>query len=445
MGGENSTLQNSTTFQNTPLKVFNKTATLSQSGGGSSANIDYSRLVFSNDLQALKGLTINQIYDRGYIKSINTTISFSFVYYGGTCFIRAITYYDNTYIDGTTTGRRDCATTNEHGSRVRESGSCSFSDSVKPIRTIRAWDERSKSVCDYYGVGEWSYSVNVTMEIDMRNFCKGKGNFGTQTCIDYCLEPNTQTDCYSAALEHCFEADSNGNIPMLDPNGQCQKYIINYLNDPENPPLGTLTNKLKKLCDDEGITPGNYLSEGANYLNLCACHFDDEVYATFYSDLQRKIPGLTLSNQKSTKCIFPGCGDIAKFRPEDIRGQGVCPSIQCIQGATINNTGSIEGGNISVNQSAECLNTVSGGGGGSGGGSGGGGDSGGGGITPKPECDNDSDCNSGEFCDDDGYCQPKVEGPNFLAIGIGVGVAILLLIILGVVAFLFLRKKKPET
>jgi len=456
MGNENSTFKSSTTFQNTPLKAFTPTATLSQSGGGSSANIDYSRLVFSNDLQALKGLTIKQIYDMGYIKSINTTIRWSFVYYGGTCFMRAITYYENTYVDGTTSGRGDCATTNEHGVAVRESGSCTITNNIKPITSIRAWDQRSKNVCAYYGVGEWNYTVNVTMEIDMRNYCKGV-NLESSTCINYCVEPNAKSDCYTSALEYCFTKKGN-SYPILDKNGQCQSIISSYVKSKDNTNIGNYTNKLRKFCKDEGITPENYLTEDA-YRDLCACHmdYDEPIYDLYYQSLLKQIPQLSLTDTGAKQCLFPYCNN-SKFRSEDMRGFGVCPSVKCIQSIKIDNQGTIIG-DINAQTNANCINDISrgtgsggdggsggggsggggsggggSGGGGSGGGSGGGGSggggSGGGEVTPIPD-------------DEDKTQQDS--GPNILAIGLGLGLLLLVILIIIGAVFLFGKKKTQPT
>jgi hypothetical protein len=70
----------------------------------------------------------------------------------------------------------------------------------------------------------------------------------------------------------------------------------------------------------------------------------------------QQIPNLNISGQGSKKCLFPYC-NVSPFKSGDMKGTSTCPAIQCIQGISIENNGTING-NINSQTNANCINDI---------------------------------------------------------------------------------------
>jgi len=204
------------------------------------------------------------------------------------------------------------------------------------------------------GMSNMNLFVTAQGSVDMSRFCVNS-NFDIPACLDYCNYPENTTTCFNNGLKYCFVEKSNGIVPILDNSSNCSNFFKFYLSDGDKA-SGQLDDKIKELCRIKQITPKNY-TEDIKYRELCACHFDDEIYNNYYDSLVDQIPGLAFSGQSSTKCLFPLC-NTSPFKSIEISGENNrCPQIQCIQGVSIENQGTIIG-NIRINNNAECINLI---------------------------------------------------------------------------------------
>ena len=437
-----------------PLSAFVNTITLSQNGSltgntcatgcrpSDSCNtykfiVDYSKAIYSNDFNGIKNLSVENLFNLGVIQSVTSTLQYHFSVCGGTCGTELNFNYSISYLDKDK--KQDSATCFVSGNMLGGAGnvgwpnSCEINNSgLSPISSVSASASDSGG-CENYGLGAVSYTFTTTIIVDMKKFCKGSA-FDDNVCINYCNYSENSTDCFNNALDYCFTKQNN-NYPILDSNGHCNTFISSYINGVNNVQLGNIDNKLKTLCSSEGITPQNYIAQ-SQYTDLCSCHLDDSIYTNYYNSLTKQIPALLYSGEGSTKCLFPQC-NVSKFKSSDMRGVSACPSIQCIQSASLNlsNNGTVNG-NVNISQDSQCVSYLNNSGGQTGSGS----------IAPpvSTKCSSDSDCSGGQVCNTSvGVCETK---SNTLLIGLSIGGAIFgLLFIIGIITLiLYGRKSKNQ-
>jgi hypothetical protein len=285
--------------------------------------------------------------------------------------------------------------------------------------------------CDY-GMKNIKIRMFAEIKINIKNFCALGSNFELPDCQTYCSFDDKDQDCIDIANDYCFKdrsIDGTGDgYGILDDNSFCPSFIKKYLRTKGNT---VLDKKIQDLCISNNINPENYDQSGNEKFNdLCACHFDDSVYTNYYNSLLQKVPNLNLSGQVSSYCIFPFC-NVSNYKPVSIAGTNVCPTLQCIQGITINNNGNING-DVTLNQSAQCINYLT---------------KGSSTSPPSPVtkiCVNDSDCDSNQECNPKTkVCQPKSSGISiWVWIVIGLGVLAIFFIIFFVVVIK--KNKKPN-
>jgi hypothetical protein len=134
-----------------------------------------------------------------------------------------------------------------------------------------------------------------------------------------------------------------------------------------------------------GVTPSNYkeVTTGAGkdpnldikIKQLCACHFDQEVYDNYYNQLIQLYP--QLANLATKQCLFPECTGVNLYKSYTMLNANVCPNISCINVSTLNNNGTISGG-VTIDQSNYCKSVFEG--------------------STGPQCTTNLDCPSNAKC-----------------------------------------------
>jgi hypothetical protein len=194
-----------------------------------------------------------------------------------------------------------------------------------------------------------NFFMRVTGTIDVGNFCLTNLT-NTTVCNRYCLSPYNE-NCLDSVLINCFKNQTA-------PDGSASKTIIlnetckNWIK--ENVSRGGSTQidqKMVQTCKDLSIDPTNY-TQSIDIQNTCSCYFDPSIYDNYYKSLITIIPEIQFAGLGSNKCLFPGC-PISPFKPVDILGDNKCPSVQCIQGVSLNNNGQIAG-NVNISLDAQC-------------------------------------------------------------------------------------------
>jgi hypothetical protein len=196
--------------------------------------------------------------------------------------------------------------------------------------------------------------------VDVRSFCEtpssnpSESNFFKPICNDFCINPYN-SNCLQAVQNNCFV--------QLDPgvalsegiftNETCKNWILENVKEGGSTQID---NKISALCFANEINPSNYRNN-LDTQNICSCHFDAQIYQNYYQSLVQKIPNLQFAGLGSSKCIFPGC-PISPYKSVDILGENKCPTVQCIQGVSLDIQGKV-GGNVSIAQEAECLQFTS--------------------------------------------------------------------------------------
>jgi hypothetical protein len=202
--------------------------------------------------------------------------------------------------------------------------------------------------CDN-GMDNITFYISGSGTIDMTKVCDKR--FFTSICNKYCTEPYNEK-CLNPVVNNCFNltTDEEGNnTKALFTNDTCKNWIVDNVRNGGN---AAIDDKINISCNELRINPLNYTND-PNIENICACHFDDTIYENYYQSILEKVPGLQFGGLSSAKCLFPGCPK-SQYKPIDILGQNQCPSVQCIQGGTLNNEGRITG-DISISQDSNCI------------------------------------------------------------------------------------------
>ncbi len=160
--------------------------------------------------------------------------------------------------------------------------------------------------------------VKIEININMSKYCQEK-NFDQPICVRYCenTTDNIGGKCYDNAINYCFTMNPNGKYPIMDEEGNCQKFLKNYITLPDSN-ISRLDEKLVKFCEDESIDASNYLIS-TEHTDLCSCHLKDEIYENYYTSLITQIPNLAISGQGNRRCIFPYC-NISPFKTNEMKG-----------------------------------------------------------------------------------------------------------------------------
>jgi hypothetical protein len=436
-----------------PLRAFQNTITLQQTGTFGNvgdndccwvndarncdqyrATIDYSKAVYPNDLRDLRNLSMRQLYNNGYIQSVQSQLKLTFTICGGTCGIQTQVRYQLTYVDDQSTPESSCFTSRSYTGAVREVNSCTINNNIKPIKSFYVHTEAIAG-CDSYGVKDVSYEFSTSITINMKNYCRNGNNFISPVCIQFCSYDESSTDCYNIALDKCFTDDK-----ILNKEGHCYRFLSSYAGR-QDTSIVALDLKLKDFCNQKSINPENYIgSTGVNqvYTDLCACHFDDQIYTNYYASLIEQIPNLSISGQGSRKCVFPYC-NVSPFKSGDMKGTGTCPTIQCLQSISLLNNGTING-DINAQTNANCTSQIS--------------SSSLNNPSSQPPgpppvsflCTKDSDCTNGKKCNTTtGICQTPTPSDNsWVNWLIGIGLGLLFVIALILIIYFFTSKPKPR-
>ena len=371
-----------------PLQAFESVITLNQSGSFSNptgdvgfgksdccwpddprncdqyrATFDYNNAEFSNDIRSLKSLTIDQIYDQGLISSVISKWTFNFTNCGADCDFkntnRTRVEYEFIYIDNTVSSRQECYQKGVDP-YATEAGSCVVVDRLKPIKSFYSNLNREPGACNQYGIKDVSYLFETRIVIDMKKYCKNI-NLESAICTRFCSYDENSTDCYNSFLNYCFTRLKDGKFPITNRDSQCFQFLSAYAGN-QNTNITELDNKIKTLCKESSIDPSNYVnlnlpvSEQTVFTDLCACHFEDQIYDRYYQSLLEQIPNLSISGQGTRRCVFPYC-NVSPFKSSEMKGTGTCPSIQCLQSIRLNNNGTING-DINAQTNANCTSEI---------------------------------------------------------------------------------------
>jgi hypothetical protein len=238
-----------------------------------------------------------------------------------------------------------------------------FNGKINSIPALKVYYNRTGSTGCYTRLAGWTdISVYASMKgyVDVQSYCEttssnpSQSNFFKSICNDFCINPYN-SNCLQAVQNNCFK--------RLDPdvalsegiftNETCKNWILENVKEGGSTQID---DKISELCFGNEINPSNYRNN-LDTQNICACHFDPQIYQNYYQSLVQKIPNLQFAGLGSSKCIFPGC-PISPYKSIDILGENRCPTVQCIQGVSLDIQGKV-GGNVSVALEAECLQFTS--------------------------------------------------------------------------------------
>jgi hypothetical protein len=202
------------------------------------------------------------------------------------------------------------------------------------------------------------FTLIILVTVKIQEYCTT--NLESSICQRYCNE--TPSLCVQPAINYCFDGTLSYSSKLLT-SSFCPNFIQTVLsrNDLEGSPNLIIDNKINQLCKGLGVTPSNYknITQGgtndleldAKVRDLCACHFDQEVYDNFYDQVIQKYP--VLAGIATKQCLFPECTGSSRYKSFKMLGSNVCPSISCINVATINNNGTIDGP-LTIEQTNVC-------------------------------------------------------------------------------------------
>ena len=313
------------------------------------ATINYNNATFPSDILPLKSLGMSTIIQLGLITSVNSSLKFNFTNCGADC--GHTTNLENVfyYLNGGSSGG---SVQKYRGDPYNpENQSATWTNNTNVIQSFYM-NLNGETTCVQYGLKNVSYTFTTTITIDMKKYCRTAQNFGLPACINFCSYEESATDCYNIALDKCFTNDT-----ILDKDSHCYQFLNNYASR-DNTSIVALDNKLKTYCSEKSITAENYKEQTTfpALTELCSCHLDDQIYNTYYDSMIQQIPNLNISGQGSKKCLFPYC-NVSPFKSGDMKGTSTCPAIQCIQGISIENNGTING-NINSQTNANCINDI---------------------------------------------------------------------------------------
>jgi hypothetical protein len=229
-----------------------------------------------------------------------------------------------------------------------------------------------------------TYPIRVTIEVIIEisvfidSYCLS--NFENNICQTYCGA--NQDLCIPLSLNYCFNTITPFTSKIF--NGDfCPNFIQTALSQGK----GSLVydRKINQFCKSMGVTPSNYkeVTTGAGkdpnldikIKQLCACHFDQEVYDNYYNQLIQLYP--QLANLATKQCLFPECTGVNLYKSYTMLNANVCPNISCINVSTLNNNGTISGG-VTIDQSNYCKSVFEG--------------------STGPQCTTNLDCPSNAKC-----------------------------------------------
>jgi hypothetical protein len=168
-----------------------------------------------------------------------------------------------------------------------------------------------------------------------------------QICSDQALNGYNSEGCFNLMAVEC-KKDMN-----LD-QGQCLAYC-------------SYTNTGASAECDNWLT--EYCAAQADPVNnpLCPCYMPSTFYQKFFASLQAKL-SLPTGVPTLPRCYYPPCATQLTNLTASVKGINVCADVQnCLQIATINNDGTINAKDISVNMANSGCNAQFGGGSGGGG------------------------------------------------------------------------------
>jgi hypothetical protein len=187
------------------------------------------------------------------------------------------------------------------------------------------------------------------------------GDIDAPLCLDICnADPQS---CYVTYAEHCLTPGNEERIGMPI----CKNYISEYISrGTSTPQIDAATRRYCALryhgfADLFSPNPNVSPQQQANDLPICACNLTaagstdpDLLYNNYYKSLIMKDPALA-NVPFQPRCLLGQCA-AATFLPVGIPPGG-CKLPACLNIVTINNDGTING-NVTVNTSAECQNSL---------------------------------------------------------------------------------------
>lgn len=213
--------------------------------------------------------------------------------------------------------------------------------------------------------------MRVSGTINVAGFCLTNLT-KSDICKQYCLSPFNE-NCQQNVINNCFEEvvlEDETITNTLFTEDVCKDWIKERANRGGSTEIDR---KISETCNTLGINPSNY-RVNLDTQQICACHFDPQVYDTFYKSLVQKYPPIQYAGLGSPKCLFPGC-PTSPYKTVDILGDNTCPATQCIQGISLDIQGTVRDSDISIIQSAECAS-----------------------VTGDKTCTTDTDCPLGLKC-----------------------------------------------
>lgn len=235
-----------------------------------------------------------------------------------------------------------------------------------------------KSPCNWR---EMNFYMRVSGTINVAGFCLTNLT-KSDICKQYCLSPFNE-NCQQNVINNCFEEvvlEDETITNTLFTEDVCKDWIKERANRGGSTEIDQ---KISETCNTLGINPSNY-TVNLDTQQICACHFDPQVYDKFYKSLIQKYPPIQYAGLGSPKCLFPGC-PTSPYKTVDILGDNTCPATQCIQGISLDIQGTVRDSDISIIQSAECAS-----------------------VTGDKICTTDTDCPLGLKCNQQRCKKPCV-------------------------------------
>jgi hypothetical protein len=194
------------------------------------------------------------------------------------------------------------------------------------------------------------FTLNLVLEVTISILCEGIG-LENGICTNICLPTagnfTNANRCLPDYLDYCFTPGLTG-IDVIWTNNACQTFIREYIQEVN--PLASIDEKLTSLCETQVPGVNVFRTLPQNQQDLCGCHLNPEIYANLRRDLQNEFPGSILAGEIAP-CLFPGCVD-SDFKSTVTTK--TCPVPQCINIASINNNGNIQGGGNIIQNDKNC-------------------------------------------------------------------------------------------
>ena len=166
--------------------------------------------------------------------------------------------------------------------------------------------------------------------------CLNQGSHNVSIILRYVISVNF--------LSYCSQGLNLGN-------DFCFNIVDAYLRKYSSPAIDTAMKKYCKTKFPNGTLDMFNIQDkpNPNDHQICPCNMPDATYDQFSQAISSKFPGANLS-QLHPPCLVPACYK-SNFKNNALNN---CPGPKCLNIA--NFTGNTLGGNVSVNQSADCAN-----------------------------------------------------------------------------------------